>query len=198
MVAVQGFWVPILCDACDFKHIVFDSVDKAVYSSGWIAGLDGLLRPLHKSKCQIRLIRSNFSVTYHNQPTVTEYLFDWFIMGYINAIRAVWCLSSSKSKHKKRESIEMCSNALHSAGKPHLVTTTSTITWNLGKATWHQLEHWMHLRSVVLLVDSGRKSPSKEHFLNYFRNEQGWSLPVILIKASRPLNWLHHLSQSAP
>ena len=60
----QGFWVPILailCDGRDFEYIVFDSVDKVVYSSGWIAGLNAsgqvnqgdLLRSLQKSKCQI-------------------------------------------------------------------------------------------------------------------------------------------------
>lgn len=36
-------------------------------------------------------------------------------MGYINAIRAVWC----KSKHKKRESTEKWSSALHAAEKSH-------------------------------------------------------------------------------
>lgn len=50
---------------------------------------------------------------------MTEQLFDWFFMGYINAIRAFWARSIAKSTRKKRESTAKWSTGLKSAEMAH-------------------------------------------------------------------------------
>ena len=50
---------------------------------------------------------------------VTEYLFDWFVIAYINGIRAFGDRSSKHSQVKKRISTESWQNSLALAEKAH-------------------------------------------------------------------------------
>ncbi|KAN0073248.1 hypothetical protein V8E54_008468 [Elaphomyces granulatus] len=84
----RGYWVPILailCDGNNFEFFVYDSADKAVYSSDWRVGIVS-----EPQGSQLDLLLST--------KKTTEYLFDWFIMAYINGIRAFFQKSHDRSR----------------------------------------------------------------------------------------------------
>jgi hypothetical protein len=91
----------ILCDGVCFEFIVYDSGSKHVYSSDVITGLvDRLGKP--------QLFALSIKET-------TEYIFDYFLMAYINGLRAFGHksnLAADRSKLKKRASTEKWIDAL--------------------------------------------------------------------------------------
>ena len=104
-------WVPILAILCDgekFEFIVYDSGVKHVYSSGWITGL-------MDKKGMPDIFALSVKET-------TEYLFDYFIMAYINGLRSFGNRSNlvaSQSISKKRPSTEKWMDALAKAEYAH-------------------------------------------------------------------------------
>ncbi|KAL1965980.1 hypothetical protein VTN77DRAFT_4920 [Rasamsonia byssochlamydoides] len=105
----DGHWVPILailCDGNNFEYFVYDSGDKRIYTSGRVTGIISDEQ------------QSTAEFLYSTKKT-TEYLFDWFIMAYINGIRALGDRSSSRSKVKKRSSTEKWASALTRAENAH-------------------------------------------------------------------------------
>ncbi|KAJ5956011.1 hypothetical protein N7501_010290 [Penicillium viridicatum] len=69
----EGDWVPvlaILCDGRNFEFLVYNSADKAIYSSGRTPGIVAAQRGEHVDHL-ISIKRT------------CEYLFDWFVMGCI-------------------------------------------------------------------------------------------------------------------
>ncbi|KAN0067920.1 hypothetical protein V8E54_013848 [Elaphomyces granulatus] len=106
-------WTPILAILCDgekFFFMVYDSGDRAIYQSqNVITGL------VDREGYPLLFLRSI-------QHTA-EYLFDFFIMGYINGLRS-FCYNSQKAAtrtpSKKRESTEHWTNALKAAEQAHL------------------------------------------------------------------------------
>ncbi|KAH0556813.1 hypothetical protein GP486_005397 [Trichoglossum hirsutum] len=99
----RNLWVPILAifgDGGQFEFLVYNSIEKTVHSSGVTAGVvnhDGLFTESLK--------------------IVTEWIFDYFLMGYINALRAFVHKSQIKAEKegKKRMSTENWVNALSKA-----------------------------------------------------------------------------------
>ena len=106
-------WVPILAILCDgekFEFLVYDSGSQSVYSSGTAAVvIDQDTKPL--------LFLSSLKET-------TEYIFDYFLMAYINGLRSFGHgseLKAAKSKTKKRKSTEKWMDALAKAEYAHLL-----------------------------------------------------------------------------
>ena len=104
-------WVPILAILCDgerFEFMVYDSGSKHVYSSGVVTGLvDRVGKP--------QLFALSIKET-------TEYIFDYFIMAYINGLRSFGHkseLKAQRSKHKKRQSTEKWVDALAKVDHAH-------------------------------------------------------------------------------
>ncbi|OJD11012.1 hypothetical protein AJ78_08130 [Emergomyces pasteurianus Ep9510] len=107
--AKVGLWVPILavlCDGYGFEFFVYDSADKSVYSSGITAGI---YPQMHDAE--------DYMIA--SIKRITEYLFDWFLIAYINGIRAFGDRSSKRSQIKKRLSTEKWQNSLALAEKAH-------------------------------------------------------------------------------
>jgi hypothetical protein len=106
-------WTPILAILCDGEKsffMVYDSGDKAIYQSQNV--ITGLVDQEGYPLLFLRSIQ-----------LTAEYLFDFFIMGYINGLRS-FCYNSQKAAtrmpSKKRESTEHWTNALKEAERAHL------------------------------------------------------------------------------
>jgi len=102
------YWVPILAVLCDgekFEFLVYDSGTKSVYSSEVITGIVDM-------KTKPDLFLSSVKET-------TEYLFDYFLMAYINGLRSFGHRSAEQSKSKKRSSTEKWMDALAKAEYAH-------------------------------------------------------------------------------
>ncbi|KAE8400041.1 hypothetical protein BDV37DRAFT_258753 [Aspergillus pseudonomiae] len=105
----QGHWVPILailCDGNNFEFFVFDSSAKEIYSSRRITGIIADELGDHAD-----LLLST--------KRTCEYLFDWFVMGYINSLQSFGDQSLKRSNTKKRESTSQWENALTNAHTAH-------------------------------------------------------------------------------
>lgn len=105
----QGHWVPvlaILCDGNNFEFLVYDSADKAIYSSGRMTGIVADERGDH-----VDLLIST--------KKTCEYLFDWFVMGYINSLQSFGHVSLKGSRVTKRESTGQWESALAAANTAH-------------------------------------------------------------------------------
>ncbi|OJJ86585.1 uncharacterized protein ASPGLDRAFT_33486 [Aspergillus glaucus CBS 516.65] len=103
-----GHWTPILvvlCDGRNFEYIVMNSSDRKIYSTGWTPGIQADTRD--KSRLLLSLKR------------VTENLFDWFLMSFMNGIRSLANLSSNRSKFEKRISTEKWTSSLASVERAH-------------------------------------------------------------------------------
>jgi hypothetical protein len=104
-------WVPILAILCDgekFEFLVYDSGTKSVYSSDVITGVVDM-------KTKPSLFLSSAKET-------TEYLFDYFLMAYINGLRSFGHRSelvAEQSKSKKRKFTEKWMDALARAEYAH-------------------------------------------------------------------------------
>jgi hypothetical protein len=104
-------WVPILAILCDgekFEFLVYDSGTKSVYSSDVITGVVDM-------KTKPSLFLSSVKET-------TEYLFDYFLMAYINGLRSFGHRSelvAEQSRPKKRKSTEKWMDALARAEHAH-------------------------------------------------------------------------------
>ncbi|KAE8133560.1 hypothetical protein BDV38DRAFT_257966 [Aspergillus pseudotamarii] len=105
----EGHWVPILAivyDGNNFEFFVFDSSAKEVYSSRRIVGIT-----CNEVGDQTDLLISI--------KKTCEYLFDWFIMGYINSLQSFGYHSLKRSRTKKRESTSQWESALANAHTAH-------------------------------------------------------------------------------
>jgi hypothetical protein len=106
-------WVPILAILCDgekFEFLVYDSGAKSVYSSEMIIGVVDM-----KSKPDLLL--SSLKET-------TEYIFDYFLMAYINGLRSFGHnseLVAAWSKSKRRKYTEKWVDALAKAEYAHML-----------------------------------------------------------------------------
>jgi hypothetical protein len=109
----SGHWLPILAILCDgekFDFIVYDSGIKSIYSSEPVTGLIDM-------KNDPGLFLSSLKRT-------TEFIFDYFLMAYINGLRSFGHkseLAATKSKSKKRESTEKWIGALAKAEYAHML-----------------------------------------------------------------------------
>ncbi|KAL4878022.1 hypothetical protein BJY04DRAFT_196918 [Aspergillus karnatakaensis] len=100
----QGQWAPILAILCDgehFRFFVMDSAEKVIFSSGGMAGVP--IEPETKTRLLAAIKKT------------TERLFDWFLMAYINGIRAFSHRSTCQSRVRKRDSTDQWSTALSDA-----------------------------------------------------------------------------------
>ncbi|KAJ5405255.1 hypothetical protein N7465_006539 [Penicillium sp. CMV-2018d] len=69
----EGHWVPvlaILCDGSNFEFLVYDSADKAIYSSGRTPGI-------------VAAERGDYVDLLSSTKRTCKYLFNWFVMGCI-------------------------------------------------------------------------------------------------------------------
>ncbi|KAL2864582.1 uncharacterized protein BJX67DRAFT_360907 [Aspergillus lucknowensis] len=106
----EGYWTPILavlCDGINLEFMVFDSSSKTVYTSGWAFAL------MLECENEVDFIKS--------VKRTAERLFDWFVMAYINGIRAFEHVSSRKSdlEGMPRKSTENWGDALAHAERAH-------------------------------------------------------------------------------
>jgi len=106
-------WVPVLAILCDgtlFDFLVYDTGCKSVFASTMVTGLvDQSSEP--------DLFLSSLKRT-------AEYIFDYFLMGYINGLRSFVNsseLAAAQSKSKKRKSTEIWLDALARAENAHLL-----------------------------------------------------------------------------
>jgi len=118
-------WVPILlilCDGYDFEFLVYDSGIKSVYSSGFVTGLwDKVGQPK-------RFLES--------LKETAEYIFDYFIMAYINGLRSFGHksnLAAARSKSKKRASTGKWMDALARAEHAHFLVRNAAVLAKNGK-----------------------------------------------------------------
>jgi len=106
-------WVPILAILCDgekFEYLVYDSGIKSVYSSGTVTSVVDLRDKPH------------FFLT--SLKETTEYIFDYFLMAYINGLRSFSHksqLAVARSRSKKRKSTDKWMDALAKAEYAHLL-----------------------------------------------------------------------------
>src|SRR2546423_3438006 len=104
-------WVPILAILCDgekFEFMVYDSGVKSIYSSGMIAGVSDM--------------RNDTDLLAPSLKRISEYIFDYFLMAYINGLRSfghISELAAARSKSKKRKSTGKWMNALARAEHAH-------------------------------------------------------------------------------
>jgi hypothetical protein len=114
----------ILCDGVSFEFIAYDSGSKHVYSSDVITGLvDRVGKP--------QLFALSIKET-------TEYIFDYFLMAYINGLRAFGHksnLAADRSKLKKRASTEKWIDALARAEQAHPVGQKSGCASQQGRVS---------------------------------------------------------------
>ncbi|KAI9780040.1 MAG: hypothetical protein M1839_007022 [Geoglossum umbratile] len=112
-------WVPILAILCDgekFDFLVYDSGSKSVYSSETVTGLVD------------RAGRPNLLVL--SLKETTEYIFDFFLMGFINGLRSFGNKSSlvaARSKSKKRVSTDKWMDSLAKAENAHLLLREAAV-----------------------------------------------------------------------
>jgi hypothetical protein len=112
-------WVPILAILCDgekFEFLVYDSGIKSVYSSGMVTGVVDM-----KGKSQ------RFLATLKE---TTEYIFDYFLMAYINGLRSFGHrsqLAAAGSKSKRRESTAKWMDALAKAEHAHMLCREAAV-----------------------------------------------------------------------
>jgi hypothetical protein len=117
-------WVPILgvlCDGEKFDFFVYDSGTKAVYSSGNVTGVFDVEG---KSKLFVSSLKET-----------TEYLFDFFMMAYINGLRSFGHrseLKAAQTKTKKRKSTDKWMEALAKAEHAHLLCREAAILASQG------------------------------------------------------------------
>jgi len=147
-------WVPILAILCDgerFEFLVYDSGTKSVYSSGVVTGLvDRVGKP------QLLLL---------SIKETTEYIFDYFLMAYINGLRSFGHksnLAAARSKSKKCASTEKWMDALARAERAHLLVREAAVLANKGdiqKAEEYAAKGVSELMESVLLVP--RKTQEK-------------------------------------
>ncbi|KAE8380167.1 hypothetical protein BDV26DRAFT_258102 [Aspergillus bertholletiae] len=105
----QGLWVPILailCDGNNFEFFVFDSSAKRIYSSRRVPGI--IAKELGDHSDLLLSIKQT-----------CEYLFDWFIMGYINGLQSFGHRSLNRSRTKIWESTGQWESALANANTAH-------------------------------------------------------------------------------
>ena len=134
-------WVPILAILCDgekFEYLVYDSVTKSVYSSGVTMGVvdignkpEFLIPTLRDSKVVNRLPPFNTD----SFLLATEYIFDYFLMGYINGLRSFGHkseLAAKRSRTKKRKSTGKM-DALARAERAHSLCRKAAETGPRGK-----------------------------------------------------------------
>jgi hypothetical protein len=143
-------WVPILAILCDgerFEFMVYDSGSKHVYSSGVVTGLvDRVGKP--------QLFALSIKET-------TEYIFDYFLMAYINGLRSFGHksnLAADRSKSKKRASTEKWMDALARAEQAHLLVRKAAVLANKGDVQEAE-EH--AARGVSELMESVVQMPRK-------------------------------------
>jgi hypothetical protein len=109
----SGHWAPILAILCDgekFEFLVYDSGIKSIYSSEPVTGLVDMTNDPD-------LFLSSLKKT-------TEYIFDYFLMAYINGLRSFGHkseLAAAQSKSKKRKSTEKWMDALAKAEYAHVL-----------------------------------------------------------------------------
>ena len=122
-------WVPILAILCDgekFEFLVYDSSTKSVYSSEAVTGVVDIKGELHlfvSSMKKSKVANLFFSIL-TNFPLATEYIFDYFLMAYINGLRSFSHrseLAAAQSKSKKRKSTKKWIDALAKAEYAHLL-----------------------------------------------------------------------------
>ncbi|KAH0541742.1 hypothetical protein FGG08_003834 [Glutinoglossum americanum] len=112
-------WVPILAILCDgekFDFLVYDSGSKSVYSSDTVTGLVD------------RAGRPNLLVL--SLKETTEYIFDFFLMGFTNGLRSFGNksnLAAARSKSKKRASTDKWMDALTKAEHAHLLLRQAAV-----------------------------------------------------------------------
>jgi hypothetical protein len=143
-------WVPILAILCDgerFEFMVYDSGSKHIYSSGVVTGLvDRVGKP--------QLFALSIKET-------TEYIFDYFLMAYINGLRSFGHksnLAADRSKSKKRASTEKWMDALARAEQAHLLVRKAAMLANKGDVQEAE-EH--AARGVSELMESVVQMPRK-------------------------------------
>ncbi|PGH12100.1 hypothetical protein AJ79_04499 [Helicocarpus griseus UAMH5409] len=120
--AKRGYWVPILailCDGNNFIFFVYDSVDRVVHTSGWVRGI----------MCDTLGDKTDLLLSLKR---TSEYLFDFFIMAYVNALRAFEERSSQRSKltNKKRLSTEKWEQSLPAAENARWVLREAAVFAN--------------------------------------------------------------------
>jgi hypothetical protein len=123
------YWTPILAILCDgekFEFLVYDSVLKSVYSSQIATGvLDLPDMPEHLAPSLKRgKVTNNLYLIFNTNSFLlaTEYIFDYFLMGYINGLRSFGRkseLAAKRSRTKKRESTGKWMDALARAERAH-------------------------------------------------------------------------------
>ena len=120
-------WVPILAILCDgekFDFFVYDSGNKSIYSSGNVTGVFDVRR-------KPNLLVSSLKET-------TEYIFDYFLMAYINGLHCFGhkCeLTAAQSKSKKRKSTDKWMDALAKAEHAHMLCREAAILAQRGMFT---------------------------------------------------------------
>jgi hypothetical protein len=168
-------WVPILAILCDgerFEFIVYDSGSKHVYSSGIVTGLvDRVGKP--------QIFALSIKET-------TEYLFDYFLMAYINGLRSFGHksnLAANRSKSKKRASTEEWMNALARAEQAHLLVRKAAVLASKGDV---QEAEKLAARGVGELMESVVVMPWKtqERIL-----ESCWDGDECIETALKEWNW---------
>jgi hypothetical protein len=106
-------WVPILAILCDgekFEFLVYDSGIKSVYSSEMVTGVVDM--------------KGNPQRFLATLKETTEYIFDYFLMAYINGLRSFGHkseLAAAQSRSKKRKSTEKWMDALAKAEYAHML-----------------------------------------------------------------------------
>ncbi|ODM16394.1 hypothetical protein SI65_08394 [Aspergillus cristatus] len=97
----NGHWAPvfaILCDGNNFEFFVVDSAAQSVHSSGWVRGI-----PMKNDDRERTLL---------SIKRITEILFDFFIMAFINGLRSI-------AHSSTRIPTEISTNALTAAEHAH-------------------------------------------------------------------------------
>ncbi|BCR86670.1 uncharacterized protein ACHE_30657A [Aspergillus chevalieri] len=97
----NGHWAPvfaILCDGNNFEFFVVDSAAQIVHSSGWVRGI-----PMKNDDRERTLL---------SIKRITEILFDFFIMAFINGLRSI-------AHSSTRIPTEISTNALTTAEYAH-------------------------------------------------------------------------------
>lgn len=147
-------WVPILailCDGENFEFVVYDSGVKRIYSSGFVTGLmDRVGKP------------DLFALSVKE---TTEYIFDYFLMAYINGLRSFLNrsnLAASRSVSKKRASTEKWLDALAKAEHAHTLVRKAAVLASEGASEGEIEEAEEYAaRGVDKLMESVELLPEK-------------------------------------
>jgi hypothetical protein len=141
-------WVPILAILCDgekFDFLVYDSGIKSVYASEMVTGVVDM-------KSDPDLFLSSLKKT-------TEYIFDYFLMAYINGLRSFGHkseLAAAQSKSKKRKSTEKGMDALAKAEYAHMLCREAA---ELAKGGKFEEAEETAARGIIVLKDSVLQVP---------------------------------------